>query len=149
MESLIVFGYGSLIFKPPPHTIDQVSGFLKGYVRRFAQSSNDHRGTPENLGRVVTLISAKDWSAFSAADPFPEEDIVWGVAYTIHPDHIEEVREYLDYREKNGYTIHYVDVYGFKDGAECIVAPNALVYVGRSDNPAFGAVPLQYTWRKY
>lgn len=30
-------------------------GFLKGYVRRFAQSSSDHRGTPE-VGGVPALL---------------------------------------------------------------------------------------------
>ncbi|KZT35435.1 ChaC-like protein [Sistotremastrum suecicum HHB10207 ss-3] len=126
-QPYIVFGYGSLIFKPPPHTISQVNGFLKGYVRRFAQSSNDHRGTPENLGRVVTLISAEDWAEFSAADPFPHDDIVWGVAYTIDPA----------YASENGYSVHHTDVYGFENGVEKVVAPQAVVYVGRKDNHAF------------
>ena len=28
-------------------------------------------------------------------DPFPHEDVVWGVAYTIDPEFEDEVREYL------------------------------------------------------
>lgn len=46
-------------------------------------------------GRVVTLIAAQDWSSFSSTDEFPHEDIVWGVCYTISPEHAAEMREYL------------------------------------------------------
>lgn len=141
----IVFGYGSLIFRPPPHVIKDSPGFLKGYVRRFAQKSHDHRGTPQNPGRVVTLIHQEDWAAFSSAvDPFPHEDIVWGIAYTIDPVHAAEVRAYLDHREKDGYTLERVDVYGLIDGVhETVVIPGAECYVGRNDNPSFiGSEPL-------
>ncbi|THU86974.1 ChaC-domain-containing protein [Dendrothele bispora CBS 962.96] len=118
----IVFGYGSLIFKPPPHVIAQVPGFLKGYVSRFTQiMSHDHRGTPEHPGCVVTLIHKEDWDNFSASDPFPDEDVVWGVAYTVYES---EVRDDLDYRKKvgtvsscsnDGYTLESIDIYGFDD----------------------------------
>jgi len=139
----IVFGYGSLIFKPPPHTAAQVPGFLKGYVRRFAQKSHDHRGTPENPGRVVTLIHKEDWDKFSGSDAFPDEDTVWGIASTIDPTHEDEVREYLDYREKDGYTMESLDIYGIVDGREEVIIHNAFCYVGRNDNPSFiGSEPL-------
>ncbi|KAG7439959.1 ChaC-like protein [Guyanagaster necrorhizus] len=147
----IIFGYGSLIFKPPPHTIAKgkalghgLPGFLKGYVRRFAQKSHDHRGTPENPGRVVTLIHIEDWDRFSGDDPFPHEDIVCGIAYTIDPAYESEVRDYLDYREKDGYTMETIDIYGLdtSDGkTDKAIIHNC--YVGRIDNPSFlGAEPL-------
>jgi len=112
-------------------------GFLKGYVRRFAQSSNDHRGVPEDPGRVVTLIHIEDWNKFSASDSFPHEDTVWGIAYTIDPTHAAETKAYLDYREKNGYTETTVDVWGVRNGEEVVLLRDATVYVGRPDNPAF------------
>ncbi|KAI0952601.1 hypothetical protein AcV7_008349 [Taiwanofungus camphoratus] len=160
----VVFGYGSLIFKPPPHVIAQVPGFLKGYVRRFAQMSHDHRGTPENPGRAVTLVHNEDWEAFSGSvsiqrftpgykqdslmcvackDPFPHDDVVWGIAYTINPLYESEVRDYLDYREKDGYTLEQLDVYGLENGVEKVVVHNAFCYVGHNDNPSFiGSEPL-------
>ncbi|KAL1709311.1 ChaC-like protein [Schizophyllum commune] len=144
-----VFGYGSLIFKPPPHVISQTPGFLKGYVRRFAQESHDHRGTEEHPGRVVTLIHKEEWDSFSGKDAFPDEDVVWGIAYTIDPAYESEVRDYLDYREKDGYSLETIDIYGIVDGKEKVIIPNVsssalhLCYVGRNDNPSFiGSEPL-------
>ncbi|TFK23729.1 ChaC-like protein [Coprinopsis marcescibilis] len=140
----IVFGYGSLIFKPPPHVIAQTPGFLKGYVRRFSQKSHDHRGTPESPGRVVTLVHKRDWDKISQSDAFPDEDTVWGVAYTIDPAYVAEVRDYLDYREKDGYTLETLDVYGVDaNGKDTIIIHDAFCYVGRDDNPSFiGSEPL-------
>ncbi|KAF8959828.1 ChaC-like protein [Flammula alnicola] len=129
----VVFGYGSLIFKPPPHVIAQVPGYLKGYVRRFAQKSHDHRGTPESPGRVVTLVHKEEWDKFSQSDAFPHDDTVWGVAYTIDPVHETEVR--WIYNGK-------LDIYGVgTDGDEIVIISNS--YVGRNDNPSFiGSEPL-------
>ncbi|KAF9042406.1 ChaC-like protein [Panaeolus papilionaceus] len=136
----IVFGYGSLIFKPPPHVIQKTPGFLKGYVRRFAQKSHDHRGTPESPGRVVTLVHKEEWDKFSQSDAFPDDDTVWGVAYTIDPAYESEVRDYLDYREKDGYTMETLNIYGIDPSTkeEKVIIHDAFCYVGRSDNPSFG-----------
>jgi len=47
------------------------------------------------------------------------------------------VEAYLDYREKNGYTVHSTTVYGYQENREIVLVKKATVYVGRSDNPAF------------
>lgn len=144
--SFDIFGYGSILFKPPPHVISYTPGYIQGYVRRFAQHSEDHRGTPERPGRVVTLVSAEHWHSLPNADEAPEGDIVWGISYTIDPVHADEVRAYLDHREKNGYTAMWEPIYGFHEDdpqTPRILVPEALVYVGLPENPAFvGPQPL-------
>ncbi|GAC93559.1 hypothetical protein PHSY_001124 [Pseudozyma hubeiensis SY62] len=144
--SFDIFGYGSLIFKPPPYVIAATPCYIKGFVRRFAQHSIDHRGTRERPGRVVTLVKASDWHPLRRAAKVdepksPEGDIVWGVSFTIDPEHARVVRQYLDYREKNGYSAMHVPLYTKlpeeQGGEEEVVLKNALVYVGLPSNPAF------------
>ncbi|OBS26506.1 hypothetical protein FPOA_00449 [Fusarium poae] len=128
-----LYGYGSLIWKPPPHFDQRIPGWVDGYSSTdVSQASEDHRGTPEAPGRVVTLIERSYWERLTDHhDSAPER--VWGVAYRIIPEKVAEVKEYLDIREINGYTIHYAP---FKpaDGSPPI---RTLVYIGTPDNEQF------------
>lgn len=102
--------------------------------------SQDHRGTPEAPGRVVTLISRSYWEQLTDHhDAAPEK--VWGVAYRITPDRVAEVKEYLDIREVNGYTIHYTPFHP-APGLDQAQLPrhgpfSTLVYIGTPDNDQF------------
>ncbi|KAF5125429.1 putative glutathione-specific gamma-glutamylcyclotransferase 2 [Metarhizium anisopliae] len=133
----------------------KVPGWVNGYVRRFWQVgftlclvlhhgddcliltfwlvlSEDHRGTPEAPGRVVTLIERSYWEKLTDHhDSAPEK--VWGVAYRIVPEKVSEVKEYLDIREINGYSIHYTPFYP-ADGSTPM---ETLVYIGTPDNEQF------------
>jgi cation transport protein ChaC len=103
----------------------------------------------KNPGRVVTLVHKEDWDVFSGSDSFPDDDIVWGVAYTIDPIYEAEVRDYLDYREKDGYTLETLNIYGIVDNSEKIIIYNAFCYVGRNDNPSFiGSEPIDLLARR-
>lgn len=149
-----VFGYGSLIYKPPPHTLIRVPGYITNVVRRFWQSSNDHRGTPACPGRVVTLI---DYDFYASLVERPETDPhysprsakTWGVAYKIDPRHARAVKAYLDFREKNGYSEHRVVMTVHPEFRTLVnsrikEAPFPItetvvchVYIGKPDNEAF------------
>lgn len=73
---------------------------------------------------------------------------VWGAAYRIPAKHVPEVKEYLDIREINGYSIQYTP---FKQDMsatyQTVHAANGevgvptqikcLVYIGLPDNPQF------------
>lgn len=114
-QDIWLFGYGSLIYKADFPYLEASPATIRGWVRRFWQGSHDHRGTPDNPGRVVTLVSS------------PGEDCA-GMAYRVSPS----VFDHLDYREKNGYLRFATDM-TLADGRH----RDGLVYIATEDNQAY------------
>ncbi|WP_166269424.1 gamma-glutamylcyclotransferase [Marinobacter caseinilyticus] len=115
VESVWLFGYGSLIYKVDFPFLEQRAARIHGWTRRFWQGSHDHRGTPESPGRVVTLVKQAHASCR-------------GIAYRISP----EVFSHLDVREKNGY-LRFATPMVFDDGS----SEEGLVYIATDDNEAY------------
>ncbi|GLG99198.1 Gamma-glutamylcyclotransferase [Gryllus bimaculatus] len=80
---LWVFGYGSLCWHPGFEYEQSVTGYVRGWARRFWQGNTTHRGTEGKPGRVATLIEEK-------------EGVVWGRAFAVTGD---AALPYLDTRE--------------------------------------------------
>ncbi|KAI9228120.1 MAG: ChaC-like protein [Piptocephalis tieghemiana] len=134
-----IFGYGSLIWKIDFPIVEARPGYIKGHVRRFWQASTDHRGVPECPGRVVTLIPREQW--MEIPEEGDERDETWGMAYKIADSEVDNVMTHLNYREKNGYTTHYVDV--FQHEQEEPIVSKALVYIGTLENSEYiGPAPM-------
>ncbi|KAJ1370542.1 Cation transport regulator-like protein 2 [Parelaphostrongylus tenuis] len=87
-----IFGYGSLLWNPNFPYTQKIPGVVKGYARRFWQLSPDHRGTPEKPGRTVTLVP-------------DAHSVCWGIAFKVAEENVHATREYLDMREKAGYSL--------------------------------------------
>lgn len=86
----LIFGYGSLIWRPDFNFVESREGYLSGWARRFWQGSPDHRGTPSCPGRVVTLIEAPG-------------NHCWGRLFRLPAQERDSILERLDIREQGGY----------------------------------------------
>jgi len=86
-EAVWLFGYGSLIYKVDFPYLESCRVHVDHWVRRFWQGSHDHRGTPDNPGRVLTLYPLSGARCE-------------GVAYKVAPETLRAI----DIREKNGYV---------------------------------------------
>ncbi len=127
MTDVWVFGYGSLIWRPSFPFVERRRASILGFARRLWQGSDDHRGVPGALGRVVTLV------------PMDGARCV-GVAFRIAANDAESVLAHLDHREKNGYERHSVELFG--DHGE--VFANGIVFVAGERNENFlGDAPLE------
>lgn len=115
IDSIWLFGYGSLIYKVDFPYLEKCPASIQGWARRFWQGSHDHRGTPEAPGRVVTLIEQP-------------EAVCKGMAFRVSP----KVFEHLDVREKNGY-LRFTTTLTFDNGSH----GEGLVYIATEDNEAF------------
>lgn len=63
-----------------------------------------------------------------------ESERVWGAAYHIPSSKVQEVQEYLDIREINGYSIQYTP---FHPADPSMGDIRCMVYIGMPDNPQF------------
>jgi cation transport protein ChaC len=121
LQSVWLFGYGSLIYKADFPFLQRKPACIYGWKRRFWQGSHDHRGTPEAPGRVLTLIEA------------PDERCV-GMAYQVTPDTFE----HLDHREKNGYLRVFTELHWLDEPDQNTQSPTTgLVYLASADNEAY------------
>lgn len=114
-DEIWLFGYGSLIYKVDFPILESKDALIHDWQRRFWQGSHDHRGTPESPGRVLTLH-------------YKPGATCEGVAYRV----TQEIFEFLDHREKNGYLRHEVPIH-FIDGSSRV----GVIYIADEDNDAY------------
>lgn len=86
MNSMWVFGYGSLMWEPGFDHSERALASLSGWHRSFCMRSIHHRGTVDQPGLVLALDAAREAACH-------------GVAYRVSDGHEEETLAYLRERE--------------------------------------------------
>lgn len=133
-QPIWVFGYGSLCWNPGFEYLQAITGYVKGFSRRFWQGNTTHRGTDNKPGRVVTLVEDKD-------------GITWGKAFLISAEN-NAALPYLSNREceLGGYRICKVNFYPhpFHTSTSSNTGnKDALLYIAIPENNHWlGAAPL-------
>lgn len=119
-----LFGYGSLLWKVDFEFESKTYGYVENFERHFWLLSDDHRGTPENLGRVLTLVNSTQPSSR-----------VYGVAYKILTTDLAETFRNLNIREKCGYSMQDIIFQNSNDiGGQPI---KCVCYFANEDNHYF------------
>jgi len=130
--TVVIFGFGSIIFKQNFAYTDSFACYVKGWERVFWQGSTDHRGVPGAPGRTATMVpreGSRCWGKAFVIDVAPEEEA----------GYLAE----LEVREKQYDRRELLDVFTDDEGAEP-VRKGVLAYVAteRSDN-WLGPAPLE------
>lgn len=113
MQSLWIFGYGSLVWNPGFAWSSRQLAQLAGFRRSFCMLSIHHRGTEEKPGLVLALDAAEDASCN-------------GVAFEVSGEIAEETLEYLRARELiSAAYLERVETLSLEDGRQV----QAVVYV--------------------
>jgi len=85
----LVFGYGSLMWRPGFDYLEARPALLRGYHRAFCIYSSHYRGTPQHPGLVLGLDRGGSCR---------------GLAFRVAPENIDWVTEYLNERELVSYA---------------------------------------------
>lgn len=117
---LYLFAYGSLIWRPGFEYLGVRRGWVEGYERRFWQASHDHRGTPDQPGRVLTLVPVTGGRCE-------------GMIYEIPIQGCEEMLVALDEREQDGYERVWLDAFSSIDNGQLRV----LTWLALEENPSW------------
>ncbi|KAL0868782.1 hypothetical protein ABMA27_008214 [Loxostege sticticalis] len=133
-EPFWVFGYGSLCWNPGFEYQQSVTGYVKGFSRRFWQGNTTHRGTENKPGRVATLIEDK-------------EGITWGKAFLVAAEN-NAALPYLSTREcqLGGYRVYTVNFHPRPSLFEPGSYSNSLATNGKKDAVLYIAVPGNRHW---
>lgn len=117
---LWIFAYGSLLWRTEFPFERRAAAVVSGWERRLDQGSPDHRGTPERLGRVATLVRTEGARCAGAAYLVKEEDRATVLAI-------------LDHRERGGYD--RVEVQATLSLEAPVTHVTAVTWVASPENP--------------